>query len=372
MKNVCFFNTVKFWGGGEKLHLEYALKFKEIKYQVYLATSKDSPLHLKGKETGLLIYNIYAGNLSFLNPFKYFRLFRFYKREKIDTVIFSSSQDLKLGALSAKIAGVNSIVYLRGLAAPVKNSFLNRVLFRHVLTHIVANSEETKRTIVQNLGKYLDPGKVKVIYHGIDLDVFDRRISTSLLRPGLTLTPDPADRPCIRLGNAGRLTSQKGQQYLIEIANLLKQKNIRFTLFIAGTGEMKSILEKLIGQYNLQKEVILLGFVEDVENFMNSIDIFVLTSLWEGFGYVIVEAMAAGKPVVAFNLSSNPEIIINNQTGFLVDFPDVEMFSRRIEQLINDETLRLQFGKKGRETVEKLFQLDERIAEFEQYLLSQQ
>ncbi|MEI7725897.1 MAG: glycosyltransferase [Bacteroidota bacterium] len=371
MKNVCFFNTVKFWGGGEKLHLEYALKFKEINYRVYLATSKDSPLHQKGKNTGLLIYNIYAGNLSFLNPFKYFRLFRFYKREKIDTVIFSSSQDLKLGALSAKIAGVNSIVYLRGLAAPVKNSFLNRVLFRHVLTHIVANSEETKRTIVQNLGKYLDPGKVKVIYHGIDLDVFDRRISTSLLRPGLTPTPDPADRPCIRLGNAGRLTSQKGQQYLIEIANLLKQKNIRFTLFIAGTGEMKSTLENLIGQYNLQEEVILLGFVEDVENFMNSIDIFVLTSLWEGFGYVIVEAMAAGKPVVAFNLSSNPEIIINNQTGFLVDFPDVEMFSRRIEQLINDETLRLQFGKKGRETVEKVFQLDERIAEFEQYLLSQ-
>ena len=367
MKNVCFFNTVKFWGGGEKLHLEYALKFREINYRVFLATSKDSPLHRKGKETGLLIYNIHAGNLSFLNPFKYYRLFRFYKREKIDTVIFSSSQDLKLGALSAKIAGVRSIVYLRGLAAPVKNSFLNRILFRNILTQIVANSEETKRTILQNLGKSIDADKVKVIYHGIDLTIYDRKIRPVSLMPGLR----PANRPGITLGNAGRLTSQKGQQYLIETANRLKQKNIRFTLFIAGTGEMKTTLEKLISQYNLQEEVVLLGFVEDVENFMNSIDIFVLTSLWEGFGYVIVEAMAACKPVVAFNLSSNPEIIINNETGFLIDFPDIEMFTRKIELLINDENLRLQFGKKGRETVEKYFQLDDRIAEFEQYLLFQ-
>jgi glycosyltransferase involved in cell wall biosynthesis len=365
MKNVCFFNTVKFWGGGEKLHLEYALKFKEINYRVYLATSEDSPLHLKGKETGLLIFNIYAGNLSFLNPFKYFRLYRFYKREKIDTVIFSSSQDLKLGALSAKLAGVSSIVYLRGLAAPVKNSFLNRVLFRNILTQIVANSEATKRTILQNLGKYLDPEKVKVIYHGIELGV--KPPSPGFSPGGAAVT----GAGCL-IGNAGRLTSQKGQQYLIETARLLKQKNIRFTLFIAGSGEMKSTLEKLIIQYNLQEEVVLLGFVEDVENFMNSIDIFVLTSLWEGFGYVIVEAMAACKPVVAFNLSSNPEIIINNETGFLVDFPDVEMFSRKIELLVNDENLRLQFGKKGRDRVEKYFQLDERIAEFEQYLLSQQ
>jgi glycosyltransferase involved in cell wall biosynthesis len=363
MKNVCFFNTVKFWGGGEKQHLEYAAKFKENNYRVYLAVSGDSPLSRKGKEENMLIFNIYAGNISFLNPFKYIRLFRFYKKEKIDTVIFTSSQDLKLGALSAKLAGVPAIVYYRGLAAPVKNSFLNRFLFNHVLTRIVANSEETKRTILQNLTKSIDPDKVKVIYHGIDLDIFDGKIKTesnSVFQ----------NQPGVILGNAGRLTSQKGQNYLIEIANRLKQKNIRFTLFIAGTGEMKPTLEKLIDKYNLHKEVILLGFVEDVENFMHTIDIFVLTSLWEGFGYVLVEAMAGYKPVVAFNLSSNPEIVIDNQTGFLVDYPDIETFCRKIELLINDENLRLQFGKEGRERVEKLFQLNDRIAEFEHYLLS--
>ena len=363
MKNVCFFNTVKFWGGGEKLHLEYALKFKELNYRVYLATSKDSLLAKKGKDTGLLLFNIFAGNLSFLNPIKYFRLFRFFIKEKIDTVIFSSSQDLKLGALASKLAGVHTIVYLRGLAAPVKNSFLNRLLFYHVLTHIAANSEETKRTILQNFRKSINANKVKVIYHGIDLNQFDGKI-----KPGLN--PVFQNRSGVILGNAGRLTSQKGQQLLIEIANKLKQKNISFTLFIAGTGEMKATLEKQIDKYNLQTEVILLGFVEDVENFMHGIDIFVLSSLWEGFGYVIVEAMAAYKPTIAFNISSNPEIILNDQTGFLIDYPDMETFYLKIESLINDEYLRRQFGKNGRERVEKYFQLDDRIAEFEHYLLT--
>ncbi|MCX6304361.1 MAG: glycosyltransferase [Bacteroidetes bacterium] len=362
MRNVCYFNTVKFWGGGEKLHLEYASKFKEFGYRVYLATSENSLLSKRGIEENLLIFNIFAGNLSFLNPFKYFRLLRFFKKEEIDTVIFSSSQDLKLGALAAKLAGVKSIVYLRGLAVPVKNTFINRFLFNKVLTHIVANSEETKRTILVNLGSSVPSGKVKVIYHGIALDTHPASFPGSY--------PNPGPYPGIILGNAGRLTSQKGQLHLVEIARILKQRNIGFTLLIAGTGEMKPVLERLINQYDLQKEVILIGFVEDIERFMNSLDIFLLTSAWEGFGYVIVEAMAASKPTVAFDISSNPEIIADGETGFMVKYPDLESFCDRIELLINDENLRLKFGRNGRERAEKYFQADDRIAEFEQYLLS--
>ncbi len=363
MRNVCFFNTVSFWGGGEKLHLEYALKFKERDYNVCLATGKGSPLALKAEQAGLAIFDIRAGNLSFLNPLKYLRLYRFYKTEKIDTVIFSGSPDLKLGGFAAKLSGVANIVYLRGLAAPVKNSLINRILFSRVLTHIVANSEETRRTILQNLKTSVDERKVNVIYHGIDLELFDSRIGSEI----------PAvfrNRPGILLGNAGRLTSQKGQQYLVEMARRLKQKNISFTLFIAGTGEMKQELEKMIGAYDLQKEVVLMGFVEEVETFMHAIDIFILTSLWEGFGYVIVEAMAACKPAIAFDISSNPEIIEDNHTGLLVDFPDMEMFCDKVESLIRDESLRRQFGRNGRERVEKCFQLDDRITEFENYLLN--
>ncbi len=364
MKNICFFNTVKFWGGGEKLHLEYAIKFEEKGYHVYLVSDKNSTLSEKGKAINLPVFNISAGNLSFLNPLKYFKLFRFFKKEKTDTILFSSSQDFKLGAISSKIAGVRNIVYLRGLATPIRNTVINRILFKHFVTHIVANSLETKRTILTHLKKSIDAETVKVIYHGIDLNIFDNH-------PGNLCFPVAEKGGGIILGNAGRLTLQKGQHYLIEVANRLKQKGIRFTLFIAGIGEMKSTLEKLIEKYHLQKEVVLLGFVEDMAGFMRSIDIFVLTSCWEGFGYVIVEAMAAGKPTVAFNITSNPEIIIDNETGFLADYPDVEMMSERIELLSRDENLRAKFGKAARERVEKNFQLDDRITELEDYLLTE-
>lgn len=362
MKNVCFFNSVEFWGGGEKLHLEYALEFKKKGYNVIIASKNNSPLNKKAELSGLEVFGVTINNLSFLNPFKILNLVIFFKRKKIDTVIFSGSHDLKIGCLSAKLAGIKKIVYLRGLAAPIKNSLINRITFKYFLTHIVANSDETKRSILQNIEGYIDESKVKTIYHGIE-------INNSTLNRNNKLIEITSQSSGVILGNAGRLTKQKGQHHLIEVARKLKEKDIAFTLFIAGTGEMQTELEVLIQQYELQKEVILLGFVKDMVGFMNSIDIFLLTSIWEGFGYVIVEAMIKSKPVVAFDISSNPEIIVNNKTGFLVNYPDLEEFELKTELLIKNEALRQEFGKSGNQRVLNQFDISDRITEFENYLL---
>jgi glycosyltransferase involved in cell wall biosynthesis len=360
MKNVCFFNSADFWGGGEKLHLEYAEAFKNKGYNVYLVSKANSPLARKGKEHDLSIYNISIRNLSFLNPVKHIQLIRFFRKEKIDTVIFSASQDIKIGSLAAKLAGVKNIVYLRGLALSIKNNLINQFLFNKVLTHIVANSEETKKTILRYLGKYIDSSKVKVIYHGIQVTAInkDEKLdSINKLGKGIIL------------GNVGRLDWQKGQNHLIEIAAKLKEDNVEFTLFIAGIGEMQMKLEKLINKYNLHKEVILLGFVKDVQKLLNSIDIFLLTSTSEGFGFATVEAMASYKPVIAFDITSSPEIVIKDKTGILVEYPNINMFAKQIELLIKDKALRKQLGENGRASVLERFQLKDRIDEFEQYLL---
>jgi glycosyltransferase involved in cell wall biosynthesis len=230
------------------------------------------------------------------------------------------------------------------------------------LTHIVANSDETKRSILRDLGKHIDEDKVKTIYHGIEID-------NSISNQNHKIEAISQNGRGVILGNAGRLTPQKGQQHLIEIAKKLKERNVEFTLFIAGAGELQIELEASIEKYNLQKEVVLLGFVADMEGFMNSIDIFLLTSIWEGFGYVLVEAMIKSKPVVAFNISSNPEIVINDETGFLVDYPDLEMFSQKTQLLIQNKALRTQFGEAGMKSVYDRFDIIDRITEFEYYLL---
>ena len=101
---------------------------------------------------------------------------------------------------------------------------------------------------------------------------------------------------------------------------------------------------------------------------MESVDLFLLTSLWEGFGYVIAEAMAAQKPVLAFNLSSNPEIIDDSHNGYLVPFPDTDKLTRRIIYLYKNPNLRHQLGQQARRTVEQRFDINRTVKEIEQLL----
>ena len=302
--------------------------------------------------------------MSALNPLKVFKLVRFFKREKIDSVMFSTSQDLKLGGLSSKLAGVEKIIYRRGLAKAIKNRFINRMIFKNILTHILANSEETKRTILQNLSKYVAADKIKVIYNGIHVE--KRAVE---FKP---LEKIKEKSRGIVLGNAGRLTTQKGQQYLLEVARILKERNLDYTLFIACTGKLKEELNNKIKAYNLEDQVILLDFVEEMERFICSIDIFLFSSVWEGFGYVLAEAMIKSKPVVAFNITSNPEIINEGVTGLLVDYPDVKQFAEKVELLIRDEVLRKQIGENGKKSVYDRFVIEDRISELEAYLTGKQ
>lgn len=359
MKNICFLNSIKFWGGGEKLHLENAIEFNKKNYTVTVAADPNSILWEKASANNLALSPITVSNISFLNPFKLLKFSSFLKNNAIDTIVFSSSQDMKFGAISAKLAGVKRIVYLRGLATQVKASFINRFIFKSCLTHIIANSDETKRQILTNLSTLIPSDKIHTIYHGIELD----EDSTNKL-DAIT-----SKAKGIIIGNAGRLTEQKRQKDLIQIAKQLAARNIDFTLFIAGEGELREQLELEIEQNGLQGKVILLGFVEDMSAFMSSIDIFLLTSEWEGFGFVLVEAMMKSKPVLAYDITSNPEIIDNNVTGYLIDFPNVDAFSDRLADLISSPELMEAMGNAGLKRVKEKFILQDRINELEAFLL---
>lgn len=156
--------------------------------------------------------------------------------------------------------------------------------------------------------------------------------------------------------------------YFIALFRRLKNRNIDFTLFIAGTGPLKEKLEQMIIDNDLQEEVILLDFVEDIENFMYSIDLFLLSSEWEGFGYVLAEAMIMSKAVVAYNITSNPEIVDNDITGYLVEYNDIEAFANKIEILLKNNELRKQFGEAGKKRIIENFQFKDQIKKIELFL----
>lgn len=370
---ICFFNSTKAWGGGEKWHFETSLKLFEKEWDIVVFTNKNSELYKRLSQTKIKVVPIKVGNLSFLNFFKIIKLKNEFRKENINTIIMNLSADVKFAGTAAKLAGVKNVVYRRGSAIPIKDNPLNRNIFRNIITNILANSEETKRTINQN-NKYLFPKeKIKVIYNGIDLEKFDSHNSKQSFRNETDLANVCNDKQLsanreIIIGNAGRLEYQKNQRDLIYIAKFLKEQNIEFKIVIAGKGRLKKELIQLAKRKNVEDKIVFLDFVENIKSFMENIDIFALTSFWEGFGYVLVEAMACRKPVVAYNISSNPEIVNQNESGFLVDYPDVKTFAQKIKILIENQDLRTKFGEEGRKIVEEKFQFKNQVAAVENYL----
>ncbi len=362
MKNkvVCFFNSSKTWGGGEKWHYDIATRLHKKGYKIIVVTNKKSELFKKLSGSDLKTYSIKISNLSFLNPLKILAVKSILKKEKVTTIIINLPSDLKVAAPASKKAGVIKTIYRRGSAIPIKNKISNRFIFKNYIDEIIANSEATKNTILEKNPNLFDYAKIKVIYNGIILDEHhDKHLKPVYLKQNNEII----------IGNAGRFVKQKNHDFIIKLASKLKNEKINFKIILAGSGKLQPEIEALTKQLEVDDRIVFTGFIEDISKFMCSIDIYVLPSLWEGFGYVLVEAMLFKKPVVAFNLSSNPEIIDNNKTGFLVKENNLDEIFEKIKLLAEDKELRERMGAEGEKRVKKLFVIDRVVEEVEKTIL---
>ncbi len=358
-RRICFFNTTKAWGGGEKWHFDNAKHLFSRNYQVIVATHAKSALNQRVQKTDIPCFGFSINNLSFLNIFKILKIKKFLQKQQIHTLVMNLSADVKTAGVAAKLAGVKRIIYRRGSAIPIKNSISNRFLFSKIINEILCNSQETKHTIVKNNAKLFPAENLWVIYNGIDLEEYDERKSKPLIEK---------ENDILYLGNAGRMVEQKGQDILLEVAAVLKQRDIQFKLLIAGDGKLEKSLKEKAAHLKLNENVIFTGFLSNIKDLMRSIDVFVLSSHWEGFGYVLAEAMACEKPVVAFDISSNPEIVQHNHTGFLVRYPDKNKMAEKICELYQDKDLRQKMGQEGRRRCESKFDFKKNIKQVEHFL----
>ncbi|HDR88674.1 MAG TPA: glycosyltransferase [Bacteroidetes bacterium] len=357
---VCLFNGISSWGGGEKWHFDVARKLQAKNYPILVITGWKSELNYRIRQAGLNTLEMRVTNFSFLNIPKMLRLKRIFRNQQVSTVIINQSADLKLAGPAAKMAGVERIIYRRGSAIPVRNTLSNRFLFGRIVNQVIANSEETMRTLLEKNGRLIDREHIRVIYNGIDLDEYDRTSVKEVFR----------EDGLLMLGNAGRLSYEKGHHYLIELAVRLKELGIPFRILIAGTGELEGPLKQRARKQGVDQYVRFLGFVDNMKAFYRSIDIFLLTSLWEGFGYVMVEAMAEKIPVVAFDVGSSSEIVVHEKTGYIVPGRDIGAMSGRVIELLQNPGLRRQMGAEGRKRVEEVFHISRGIRQVEDLLVA--
>lgn len=353
-KTICFFNSANAWGGGEKWHYDISNLLHKRGFLVKLAISKKAAWRGKVNDANIP-YNVFSiSNLSFLNPFKILQIALFLKSNNTHTIIINLSKDLKVAGIAAKLAGVKNIIYRRGSAIPIKDKILNRLIFKHIVSEILANSEKTKQTINENNQHLFPKNKIHVIYNGFDIKEF----STQNINKIYT-----SERDEIVIGNIGRIVEQKAQDKLLELATKLKKQNINFKIIIGGEGKLLTDLKIQAKQLELENHIIFTGFVKDVKSFLESIDLFILTSKWEGFGYVLVEAMACRKPVIAFDISSNPEIIDDKKTGFLIKPFNIEELAKKVIEITNNKILRNKLGDNGYNRTIELFSIEKTLTD---------
>jgi len=263
------------------------------------------------------------------------------------------------GRLAAKKARVPCIV------ASVHNVYTrDRKLHRRLLNRYLARFTDkvvaVSGAVKDDIMKYdaLKEDKLEVICNGVDIDRFSK-IDCSALKSELNIPPEV---PVI--GTVGRLTLQKGQKYLLESISQLKDKFPGIVLLVVGDGPLRAELERYAEKLGINNNVQFLGTRRDIPELLSAMDIFVLPSLWEGLVNALIEAMAAGKPVIATDIRPIREIIDSEDAGILVPPEDSGAIFGAVELLLRNKDIADKIAATAQERVFSSFNIENTILNY--------
>ena len=203
----------------------------------------------------------------------------------------------------------------------------------------------------------VSPQKIITVYNGIDCHEPCRESTFS--RSAVSL-----DENDIVLALIGRLHKQKGHRILLKALPLILPEAPRTRVLFCGEGGEERHLRKIVARiWGLQTQVRFLGLVENAAQILPHIDILVLPSLWEGMPHVVLEAMAAGRPVVASKIEGIDELVVEGKTGLLFSPGDPRSLAEALLKLITNRELARNMGDAAREHVMKNFQLKKTVQE---------
>lgn len=263
------------------------------------------------------------------------------------------------GIPAGRAAGVKRIISSRHADDPFRRLPIMRGLHAalwRMASDGIAISDAVRRFCEQI--EFAPAGKMTTIHYGIAAPTrpIDREAASAALRDELGIDPNA---PVV--GFVGRLIWQKGMVYGLQgfARVLLKRPDAR--LIVVGDGRLRGKLESRARRYGIGGKVLFLGWRTDVPSLMAGFDIFLLPTLQEGFGLVLLEAMAARTPVVASAVSAVPEIVVSGETGLLVPPRDPAALSEALLALIDDPPLRQHMGLLGEDRLETAFSAERMI-----------
>lgn len=272
-----------------------------------------------------------------------------------------------LGAIAARLAGVKIAVITHhtpelNVQYNWKGKLVKKIAFKLTDYFIFTSPYD------QEMGIKLDnisAVKSKVIAYGLEISQYsltqqERDIIRENIREKLQIPKDH-----VVIASAGRLEPQKAQSDLIKAANIICSHHDNITFVLLGEGSLRATLETQINNLGLSRKFLLPGFVNNIGEFLCAVDIFTMSSLFEGLCYAVVEAAAMSIPVVATAVGGMRYSVADGETGILVEPGYPEKLASKINYLLQNPDIAHLMGKNGKEHFNRLFTVHKMVSETE-------
>jgi glycosyltransferase involved in cell wall biosynthesis len=345
-------DTARTWRGGQAQVFMTVLGLRERGHRAILVAHPDGVLRQRASEGHDLIPLAPSSELDFASSWKLSRVIRQFKPDVVHAHD-SHAVAMSVAALSMITSGqVPPLLMSRRVDFHIRKNALSKWKYNRVDVFICA-SDAIKKMLISD---GVPDEKAVVVHDGVDVAKLDA-VPAESIHQAFWL---PHHAPVV--ANVAALVPHKGQRHLVDAAAIVVRHvpDARFVIF--GEGELREQLERQIRAENLEKHVLLAGFRADVLALCKTTDLFVMSSITEGLGSALLDAMACRKAVVGTTAGGIPEAVVHGATGLLVEPRDDRALADAIISMLNDAETRAQYGEAGRRRVEEQFS-EERLVD---------
>ena len=350
--NILYVITKLELGGAQKQLLSLVRGLDKERFNVYIITADDGLLIAAAKGIpGLRLIRCRFLERS-IRPVKdilaLLYIYSFIRNNDIDIVHTHSSKAGILGRLAAKASGAKIVIhtahgwsfhdYQPGITYYFY-LFLEK-LCACFSSAIIVVSQWDKTRAERELSGRAD--KYKLIRYAVNYEEFRNNRDAAQTRKELGLSETD-----LVVGMVACFKPQKSPLDFIKLAAAIKKDFPDTKFILAGDGVLRKNIAALINKLHLKEQVILTGWRNDIPSILSCLDVFVLTSLWEGLPIAVLEAMAAGLPVVATDTGGIREVVLDSKTGYLVKPGDIQALHGRLKDLLMKPYLRKEFGQRA-------------------------
>jgi len=337
------------YGGAEKLLLDICRKIDKKRFEInVIVLKKNNDLVEQFEDAGVKV-KVFdkKGKFDFDVIERVADYLRQINPDIVHTHLFAGDF---WGAMAAEKAGLKNIISTKHdvLDEGTVRNFLGRRA-RRKMKNVIAISDAIRDFLIKK--EKIRLSKIKVIYNGIDIDKFYNK------KPKIFRSQK------LIIGSIGRLSKEKGHKHLIRACCFLQNKD--WQLYLVGDGPMRNELEQIVKNLGLKDKVVFTGFINDVREYLDKMDVFVLPSVSEGLSLAVLEAAAAGKFVIATDVGGVPEIIKHKSTGLLFKPKSIEQLVRHLNWVQDNREEAGRMAAKLQQQVVEKFDINKSIKLYE-------